>query len=364
MRHDGSGWTPPTSTTTSPMTGSPRCRPTGGTRPRLLVVDPGRRPPGRGWWTPGSAILGAHLDAGDRLVVNATRVIPARVEGRRLREEGQDPGQGGGRVGLTFLDPGVDGSAWALARSSRPLRPGARVELPGGVRIEVVERGDFGRVRVRVVSGDLDRALEEAGRMPLPPYIPPRGRLRPGPGGPGPVPDDLRPGARGGGGAHRGPPLHARAPHRPPVPGHRADRDLPPRGLRELRAGAGRAGRGPPAAPGALRGRGRGGGADPGDPGRGAPDRRRGHDLRPLARDRGGVGHDPAGGGVGRTSWCFPATRSGPSTPSSPTSTSPGPPCWPWSSHSAGRTRIRAAYAHALASGYRFLSYGDAMLIR
>jgi S-adenosylmethionine:tRNA ribosyltransferase-isomerase len=110
------------------------------------------------------------LAPGDVMVVNDTRVIPARVHGRK---EGT-----GGKVELLLVEP-LGGADWlALGQASKPLREGARVEVLGS-RIEIVQVREGGELVVRLpLEGDaLWNFLEEAGELPLPPYI----RHAPGP---------------------------------------------------------------------------------------------------------------------------------------------------------------------------------------
>jgi S-adenosylmethionine:tRNA ribosyltransferase-isomerase len=104
------------------------------------------------------------LSAGDLLVVNDARVIPARLRGRK---EGS-----GGKVELLLVEPLPSGDWLALGQASKPLRAGARVEVPGG-SIGIVEARDEGELVVRLpAAGDaLWRFLDEAGELPLPPYI-------------------------------------------------------------------------------------------------------------------------------------------------------------------------------------------------
>lgn len=109
--------------------------------------------------------IGDHLRPGDVLVVNDTRVIPARLRGRR-------PGTRG-VVELLLLRPGTGGAWEALVRPGRRLKPGTVVEVgPRGTAVEIGERSAGGRRIVRVASGGpmLD-LLKDAGEMPLPPYI-------------------------------------------------------------------------------------------------------------------------------------------------------------------------------------------------
>jgi len=114
--------------------------------------------------------LPALLRPGDLLVVNDARVIPARLFGRK---EGS-----GGKVELLLVEP-VGGADWlALGQASKPLREGMQVEVLGN-RIEIREVRPGGELVVRLpLDGDaLWSFLEEAGELPLPPYI----RHAPGP---------------------------------------------------------------------------------------------------------------------------------------------------------------------------------------
>ncbi len=107
--------------------------------------------------------IGRWLTADDLLVVNDSRVIPARLRGTR---------PGGGAAELLVLRPLEDGSGrWeALARPSRRLPHGAMVTLRSGDRVEVGERLGDGSRAVRF-EGDPHEIMAAAGEMPLPPYI-------------------------------------------------------------------------------------------------------------------------------------------------------------------------------------------------
>lgn len=102
---------------------------------------------------------------GDLLVINDTRVIPARFFGVK---------ESGGRVEV-FLERRLlsEGEQWqCLLRSSKPSRPGTRILLPAGVTAEVLGRGegDTWRLSFTPVAG-FDEWMELHGAMPLPPYI-------------------------------------------------------------------------------------------------------------------------------------------------------------------------------------------------
>jgi len=102
------------------------------------------------------------LEPGDLLVVNDTRVRRARLFGRRAT---------GGKVEMLFLRDLGPGLHEALVRANKRLRPGERIEMEGGVVATLEERPDEDAIwRVRT-EGDLAAALEAAGHVPLPPYI-------------------------------------------------------------------------------------------------------------------------------------------------------------------------------------------------
>ena len=101
---------------------------------------------------------------GDALVLNETKVLPARLQAKKPT---------GGKVDLLFLrDLGPDrGGAWeVLARPSKRLRPGLGLQT-GGDRLEIVE--SLGDGHWAVSAPDVRGLLESSGRMPLPPYIRP-----------------------------------------------------------------------------------------------------------------------------------------------------------------------------------------------
>jgi S-adenosylmethionine:tRNA ribosyltransferase-isomerase len=112
------------------------------------------------------------LEPGDLLVFNDTRVIPARLVGRKPT---------GGKVELLLCEPleGGLGRRWrAMGQASKPIRPGTVVELDGlSARIEAAEPEGFYVVLLDREGEALLAALARVGRIPLPPYI----RREPGP---------------------------------------------------------------------------------------------------------------------------------------------------------------------------------------
>jgi S-adenosylmethionine:tRNA ribosyltransferase-isomerase len=105
------------------------------------------------------------LDPGDLVVVNSSRVLRARVAVRRPT---------GGRGEVLLIEERADGLWEALVRPSRRTRPGIVLgAVEGELAIEPVEALGEGRwlVRPSLAGEALQRALERAGRMPLPPYL-------------------------------------------------------------------------------------------------------------------------------------------------------------------------------------------------
>ena len=111
------------------------------------------------------ASLSELLREGDLLVRNETRVIPARLLGKK---------QSGGQVEVLLVrqsDP-VQNVWRCMTRSSKPVRVGSLLEFPEGICGEVIDTADDGQRLVRFTcSGDFLEVLERAGHMPLPPYI-------------------------------------------------------------------------------------------------------------------------------------------------------------------------------------------------
>lgn len=107
--------------------------------------------------------IGQWLGSGDLLVVNDSRVMPARL--RATRETG-------GRAELLVLRPlEGDPERWqALVRPSRRVAVGSVVTLSGGHRVEVGKRLEDGTRSIRF-HGDPHAIMAAAGEMPLPPYI-------------------------------------------------------------------------------------------------------------------------------------------------------------------------------------------------
>ena len=140
---------------------------------RLLVVRPGATPE----FEDGSVRdLPDLLQPGDAVVVNDTKVIPARLKGRRIGRGSTEPA-----IEAT-LHKRLDGARWrAFVRPAKRLAVGdivrfgdeGRVCFLGQLDATVEDKGEGGEVTLAFAFHGpvLDQAIEERGDMPLPPYI-------------------------------------------------------------------------------------------------------------------------------------------------------------------------------------------------
>ena len=106
------------------------------------------------------ADLPSELRSGDLVVVNDTRVLPARFHLHKPT---------GGAIEVLLLEPTGHHREWrALVRPGKRLRVGTELELDGEPVMQIVDHLDDGRRVVRLLADDL---VERAGEVPLPPYI-------------------------------------------------------------------------------------------------------------------------------------------------------------------------------------------------
>ena len=105
----------------------------------------------------------SYLDAIDLLVVNETKVIPARLVGKKPT---------GGKIEVLLLEE-VDEHTWkCLVKPGRRLKIGSEMILGEILKGEIIEWGDKGERLIRFsYDGDFFKIIDEIGRIPLPPYI-------------------------------------------------------------------------------------------------------------------------------------------------------------------------------------------------
>jgi S-adenosylmethionine:tRNA ribosyltransferase-isomerase len=105
-----------------------------------------------------------YLHAGDLLVMNNTRVLPARLIGKK---------ETGGRIEMLLIPSwnGTKGEWKALIKNSGKVKPGARIQFEPGLQGEIEEVKD-GKGKVRFsYQGGVTEILRKIGHIPLPPYI-------------------------------------------------------------------------------------------------------------------------------------------------------------------------------------------------
>lgn len=105
-----------------------------------------------------------YLEAGDCLVINNTKVLPARLYGKK---------ETGANVEFLLLKR-IEGDFWeAMVRPGNKLKPGTKVSFGDGIlRAEILEVLDGGNRRVKFeYQGIFNEILDQIGLMPLPPYI-------------------------------------------------------------------------------------------------------------------------------------------------------------------------------------------------
>ena len=124
---------------------------------RMMVVDRAAGTVSHGWFRDFPGLLGP----GEVLVLNDTRVIPARLWGTK---DGRD-------VEFLFIREVAAGTWDVLCRPARRLKPGDVVTFPGGFEAEVAAAGEEGRRTLRFRTPGSARLLAEQGFAPLPPYI-------------------------------------------------------------------------------------------------------------------------------------------------------------------------------------------------
>lgn len=128
---------------------------------RLMVIDRSRRAVASRQFVE----IVEHFRAGDLLVVNDTRVIPARLAGTK---------DSGGRIEVFLVRRlAGDGEIWScLTKSSKAPRTGSRIHFPGGGSAQVRAGGEAPLRHLEFTVGrDFSAWLESVGTVPLPPYI-------------------------------------------------------------------------------------------------------------------------------------------------------------------------------------------------
>lgn len=110
------------------------------------------------------------LHPGDRLVLNDTKVIPARLTGQRHRSG--EAGETVAKIEVTLLSPTPQGQWMALLKPLKKVRDGEVIVFSDALNARVMDRDDGqARLNFNLTGDEFDAALGQVGAMPLPPYI-------------------------------------------------------------------------------------------------------------------------------------------------------------------------------------------------
>lgn len=110
------------------------------------------------------------LRSGDRLILNDTKVIPARLTAQRRRMS--DQGETFAKVEVTLLSLDGQGDWLTLAKPGRRIRVGETILFSPDLSAEVLDKSSDGtKLRFSLSGDEFDEELARLGQMPLPPYI-------------------------------------------------------------------------------------------------------------------------------------------------------------------------------------------------
>ncbi|WP_448587226.1 tRNA preQ1(34) S-adenosylmethionine ribosyltransferase-isomerase QueA [Thermocrinis sp.] len=105
--------------------------------------------------------LPLYLEEGDLLVFNNSKVLPARLYGRKAT---------GGKVEILLTDY-VDKNRWYALVGGKNIRKGLKVFVGEDLEVEILEHLEGGKFKVYLHSSDPPRALDRWGKIPIPPYL-------------------------------------------------------------------------------------------------------------------------------------------------------------------------------------------------
>ncbi|MCS7307383.1 MAG: tRNA preQ1(34) S-adenosylmethionine ribosyltransferase-isomerase QueA [Aquificaceae bacterium] len=105
--------------------------------------------------------LPLYLKRGDLLVFNNSKVLPARLYGRKPT---------GGRVEVLLTDF-LSKEEWYALIGGKGIREGLRIEIAQDFWVEVLEHVEAGKFRVRLLSSEPLKAIDKYGKIPIPPYL-------------------------------------------------------------------------------------------------------------------------------------------------------------------------------------------------
>ncbi len=103
-----------------------------------------------------------YLNKGDVLVLNDTKVIPARLIGKK---------ESGAKIEVLLLQPITDNIWEALGRNLKRWKIGQKIKISDEFYIELLEKGEEGKIKVKLIGDNIKELIEKYGNIPLPPYM-------------------------------------------------------------------------------------------------------------------------------------------------------------------------------------------------
>ena len=111
-----------------------------------------------------------YLKRGDRLVLNDTKVIPAKLSGQRIRYS--DNGKTSAKISVNLLSMIKEGHWLALAKPAKRVNVGETIHFGKDLNALVLEKSPDGLLlKFNMSEENFEKKLETLGKMPLPPYI-------------------------------------------------------------------------------------------------------------------------------------------------------------------------------------------------
>ncbi|HIE59687.1 MAG TPA: tRNA preQ1(34) S-adenosylmethionine ribosyltransferase-isomerase QueA [Persephonella sp.] len=106
--------------------------------------------------------LGDYLEEGDLLVLNDTKVIPARLKGKK---------ETGANIEIFLLRPFSENLWEVLIKNIKRLKEGQEVIIAKDFKVKLVEKYKEGKAKVELIGNNIKHLIEKYGHIPLPPYI-------------------------------------------------------------------------------------------------------------------------------------------------------------------------------------------------
>ncbi|RUM47650.1 MAG: tRNA preQ1(34) S-adenosylmethionine ribosyltransferase-isomerase QueA [Hydrogenothermus sp.] len=106
--------------------------------------------------------LGDYLEEGDLLVLNDTKVIPARLKGKKKT---------GANIEIFLLRPFSENIWEVLVKNIKRLKEGQEVIIAPDFKVKLLEKYEEGKAKVELIGENIKQLIEKYGHVPLPPYI-------------------------------------------------------------------------------------------------------------------------------------------------------------------------------------------------